>query len=61
MVGIKIWCVCGGVESTVEIFPDLGGGGEGVGVGDEQIFDWWGGGLVILASRENPFMCFLVL
>ena len=27
MVGIKIWCVWGGVESTVEIFPDLGGGG----------------------------------
>ena len=56
MVGIKIWCVWEGVESTVEIFPDLGGG-----EWDEQIFDWWGGGLVILASRENPFMCFLVL
>ena len=27
MVGIKIWCVWEGVESTVEIFPDLGGGG----------------------------------
>ena len=26
MVGIKIWCVWEGVESTVEIFPDLGGG-----------------------------------
>ena len=50
-------CVGGGVESTVEIFPDFRGGGEG----DEQIFDWWGGGLVNLASRENPFMCFLLL
>ena len=56
MVGIKIWSVWGGVESTVEIFPDLGGV-----EGDEQIFDSWGGGLVILASRENPFMFFLVL
>ena len=40
MVGIKIWCVWEGVESTVEIFPDLGGGGSGMrkfltgGVGD---------------------------
>ena len=41
MVGIKIWCVWEGVESTVEIFPDLGGGGGG---GGGQFLGGGGGG-----------------